>query len=68
MTVTSIKNTLLTGDPLDPSDSDVIAQIGWLDVGKPVPDGWTVLSGNTRMSDVGRVTTRWDIQNPRDTL
>jgi hypothetical protein len=39
-------NYLLSGDPLAPSSTDLIAQTKSLAVGERVPDGWRVLTGN----------------------
>jgi hypothetical protein len=61
MTVHSITNKLVDGDPLDPSDFDIIMQEGRLDVGVPVPDGWKVITGNQLNSQVIRLMTRWEI-------
>lgn len=55
-------NYLLSGDPLEPSSCDLIAQTKSLDVGKPVPDGWRVLSGNERQSTIGRVCYRYEAE------
>lgn len=61
MTVKSIKNTIIEGDTMKPSDFDMIAQVGYLDVGLPVPEGWNVLTGNQRESKVARVVLRHEI-------
>lgn len=62
MTVASITNRLLDGDPLAPESTDIIVQRGYLRVGKPVPDGWRVLTGNNHESTVYRVAFRYEIE------
>lgn len=57
----SIKNTLFEGDPMEPLGTDLIVQEGRLPVGKPVPRGWTVLTGNMHNSRVVRIVYRDDI-------
>lgn len=57
-----INNTLLSGDPLDPSSCDKIVQVANLDVGVSVPDGWRVLSGNMNTSTIARVVLRYEIK------
>lgn len=54
----SINNQLLRGDPLAPSDYDLIAQFAFLNLGDPVPDGWRVLDGNMHHSEIVRVVFR----------
>jgi hypothetical protein len=61
--VFGINNTLISGDAVSPSDGDLIAQVGMLDVGCPVPNGWNVLSGNASTSSVGRVVLRGNLTN-----
>lgn len=58
-------NTLLTGDPLDPSSTDLIVQKAFLPFGDPVPDGWRVLTGNNWASEVARVAYRFEIEGGR---
>ena len=59
-----IANSLITGDPLEPGCSDIIAQRGYIKVGEPVPDGgWRVLSGNMHDSTVARVVMRYEIED-----
>jgi hypothetical protein len=54
--------TLLSGDPMDPQTSDVIAICKTLAVGEPVPDGFRVISGNTHISEIWGIATRFDIE------
>jgi len=54
-------NILIEGDPLAPSDTDIIAQSDRLDVGKPVPDGWRVMTGNETTSLIMRIAYRYEI-------
>jgi hypothetical protein len=58
--ITVDSNKLIGGDPLDPSSTDLIVQIGRIDVGEPVPDGWRVLTGNNDSSLVARVIFRFE--------
>lgn len=55
-------NYLLSGDPLEPSSTDLIAQTKSLAVGLAVPEGWRVLSGNERESTIGRVAFRYEAE------
>lgn len=57
-----MRNYLLSGDPLKPSGCDLVAQLDSLAVGSPVPDGWRVLSGNERESQIGRVALRYELE------
>jgi hypothetical protein len=56
-------NYLLSGDPLEPSGTDLIAQTKSLAVGARVPDGWRVLSGNERESTIARVAYRFEAES-----
>jgi hypothetical protein len=53
-------NHLISGDPLSPASTDLIAQTANLPVGEPVPEGWRVLTGNERTSLIGRLAYRRD--------
>ncbi len=55
-------NVLISGDPMDPSSTDLIAQTTSLEVNKRVPHGWRVLSGNERYSTIARVAFRYEIE------
>ena len=55
-------NFLVDGDPLDPQCSDVIAEIRTLEVGKSLPIGWRVLTGNNKSSVIGRVVLRYEVE------
>lgn len=57
-----MENTLISGDPMDPNGLDLIAQQDRLAVGKPVPDGWRVLTGNSETSLIARVAFRFEIE------
>lgn len=57
-----MRNQLLSGDPMAPASTDIIAQFDSLAVGRPVPDGWRVLSGNERASEIARVAYRFEIE------
>jgi len=58
----NMQNILIQGDALEPSGTDLIAQIRQLAVGQPVPHGWRVLSGNTSYSSIARVCYRYEVQ------
>jgi hypothetical protein len=64
-----IKNNLIEGDAIDPSSTDLIAQVGRLDVGEAVPDGWRVLTGEaaasrvSSMKRVARVVMRGELED-----
>lgn len=60
--ITNVSNTLIGGDPMKPNTQDLIAQQGTLPVGKPVPRGWRVLTGNASYSLVARVAYREEIE------
>jgi len=53
---------LIAGNPLEPSSTDLIAQFDSLAVGRPAPDGWRVLSGNVRQSEIARIAYRYEIE------
>ncbi len=55
-------NWLLDGDPLAPTGIDLIAQTARLEVGKPVPEGWRVITGNAQDSLIARVAMRCEIE------
>lgn len=56
---------LISGCPMSPSSTDVLAQFDSLRVGLPVPDGWRVLSGNSERSEIARVAYRYEIEESR---
>lgn len=56
-----MQNTLISGDPLNPCSTDLIAQLRQLPVGQPVPEGWRVLSGNLTHSTIARVAYRFEV-------
>lgn len=58
----TIQNKLVSGDPMQPSGSDVIVQIGVINVGEPLPDGWRPLTGNNNVSKIARVVLRYEIE------
>lgn len=58
-----ISNFLFEGDAFEQDDSDIIVQKGYLPVGKPIPDGWRVLTGNSTNSVVYRVAYRYEIED-----
>ena len=55
-------NILIEGDPFDPCDFDLIVQDAQLDIHKPVPEGWRVLTGNLKSSLIMRVAYRYEIE------
>jgi hypothetical protein len=57
-----MQNFLVSGDPLEPCSTDLIAQRKLLKVGLPVPEGWRVLSGNERDSVIARVAFRYEAE------
>jgi hypothetical protein len=61
----NMRFVLISGDPIEPSSNDVIAQFDRLAVGHPVPDGWRVLSGNATESEIARVAFRFEIEESR---
>lgn len=63
MSVYSVSNALIDGDPLDPSPLDLILQRGRLAVGERVPEGWNVLTGNVTDSLVVRVAYRYVLED-----
>jgi hypothetical protein len=56
-------NYLISGDPLSPESTDLIAQTMNLPVGEPLPDGWRVLTGNEKTSLIGRLAYRYEIES-----
>jgi hypothetical protein len=57
-----MRNYLVSGDPLEPCGTDLIAQTQSLAVGERVPEGWRVLSGNERESTIARVAFRYEAE------
>lgn len=53
---------VVRGDGLAPQATDILYQEGVLAVGKRVPPGWQVLTGNSHDSFVVRVGYRHDVQ------
>lgn len=60
-------NILVRGDALEPSSYDLIVQTKHINVGDPLPEGWQVLSGNARMSEIARIVYRCDIEENLET-
>ncbi len=62
-------NILISGDPMEPSSTDMIHQTASLKVGEPVPEGWRVMTGNNLYSEITRTAYRYEIEEPvEDTL
>jgi len=59
------KFTLLEGDPMDPQSTDLIVEQARLAVGRPVPEGWRVLTGNMNDSLIVRVAYRYEIEDEK---
>jgi hypothetical protein len=59
----TMRFVLIDGDPMEPSALDKIAQFDSLEVGLRVPDGWRVLSGNSRESEVCRIVYRFELES-----
>lgn len=57
---------LIRGNPLEPDQFDIIAQVGTLNVGEPLPEGWIVTTGNNRVSEVWRIAYRGTINEESD--
>lgn len=57
-----MQNQLIEGDPLDPSDADIIVQTDFLEIGKPVPEGWRVMSGGQLGSAIMRIVYRYELE------
>jgi hypothetical protein len=57
-----MQNYLVSGDPMEPCPTDLIAQRALLKVGLPIPEGWRVLTGNARDSVIARVAFRYEIE------
>tara|TARA_R110000787_G_scaffold240348_1_gene346629 strand:- start:311 stop:811 length:501 start_codon:yes stop_codon:yes gene_type:complete len=62
-----MENTLFSGDPMNPEDADMIVQSDHLQTGKPVPDGWRVMSGSAEWSLIMRVAYRYEIETEAET-
>lgn len=60
-----MQNFLISGDALEPTSCDLIAQTKLLAVGKPVPEGWRVLSGNSTHSTIARVCYRYEAESDK---
>lgn len=61
-----LENQLVEGDAMEPLSTDLILQRGRLNVGRAVPQGWRVLTGNQFHSEVVRVAYRFEIEEERD--
>ena len=60
--VNHIKFTMYDGDTMDPSSTDLIIMEGRVEVGQPIPEGWTVHTGNQFDSQVTRIAYRYQIE------
>jgi hypothetical protein len=60
--ISIMSSKLYSGDAMDPGSTDIIIQEGLLDVGQPVPEGWTVMTGNNTHSVVMRIAYRYQIE------
>lgn len=54
---------LVSGNPIEPCSTDLIAQTATIPVGTVVPEGWRVLTGNNRTSSIARVAYRYEIED-----
>lgn len=57
-----LTNHLISGDPLEPMASDLIAQVKQITFGQKAPAGWRMLSTNNKYSQIGRVVQRYEIE------
>jgi hypothetical protein len=57
-----LSSTLLSGSALEPEPTDLIALTGQLAVGRPVPSGWNVMTGNQYSSLVAAVAYRQEVE------
>ena len=57
---------VIEGNALSPGENDIIYLEGRLDVGKPVPEGWRVLTGNNINSLVVWVGYRYELEDQLD--
>lgn len=53
---------LISGNPMEPSSTDLIAQFNRAPVGARIADGWRVLTGNERESEIARIAYRYEIE------
>lgn len=58
----NVTNTLISGDPMKPSQFDLIAQVASLPTTAAVPDGWRVMTGDVTSSRISRVAFRYEIK------
>lgn len=70
MTITVTANHLINGDPLDPSDFDMIAQEGFQAVGLPiqVESGWRCMDGSQHHNSIARVAFRYEIERENENV
>lgn len=61
-TVEIYKTHLIEGDPLDPSEYDLLAVNGRLGRGHRVPNNFRVITGNTTDSQVVGIFTRGELE------
>lgn len=58
-----MENFLISGDPLETSSSDMIAQKQYLPMGeKPAGEGWRIMTGNALGNLWARVAYRYEIE------
>jgi hypothetical protein len=57
-----MRHILIEGDPMEPQSTDLIVQINTAPVGARIADGWRVLTGNARESQIARVAYRYEIE------
>ena len=57
-----IESFLVKGNAFCPEPTDIIAQVGMIDEGDPVPDDWRITDGNSFHSEVIRIVLRGDLE------
>ena len=64
--VYGISYSILQGDAMAPEGSDILAALGLLRTGAPVPEGWRVLSGSFYNSSVAAIGYRYEFEEMRE--
>jgi len=57
-----IESYLVKGNAFCPEPTDIIAQIGMIEEGDPIPDDWRMTDGNNFHSEVIRIVIRGDLE------
>lgn len=57
-----ITSVMIQGDAIKTNSTDLIAQLATINVGEPIPEGWSVTTGNMHYSEIVRIVYRYQIE------